>query len=118
MAETTHGKVPLDFWLVNTGKRAADGSANNIRQLSEELLLSAQAGRRLIGHKRFLASVPFFIPNSETFASTETTGAPSRTKACQPRITETTRSLSSPPNKLSPGETLSPASLAPEHTHR
>lgn len=69
MAEGTHVKVScglafgfLQFWLVNTENRAgaAEGSVNIIRQLSDELLLSAQAGRHLIGHKWFLALVSFY----------------------------------------------------------
>lgn len=102
----------LQSWLVNTGNTAAEGSVNIIRQLRDELLLSAQAGCRLIGRKRFLA---FFIPNSETFPSTQTAGAPSCTTACKPLIRKTAQSISSPPNKLPVGEILS---LAPEHTRR
>lgn len=104
----------LRSWLVNTGNRAgaAEGSVNIIRQLRDELLLSAQAGCRLIGRKWFLA---FFIPNSETFPSTQTAGAPSCTTACKPLIRKTAQSISSPPNKLPVGEILS---LAPEHTRR
>lgn len=69
MAERTHVKVSyglwipaLRFWLVNTENRAgaAEGSVNIIRQLSDELLLSAQAGCRLIGHKWFLALGSFY----------------------------------------------------------